>query len=290
MYAAEFEYTSPASLKAAVSLLDHHPGAKVIAGGQSLVPMMNLRLLQPTLLVDISRLPVKDPAVEGKSLVIPAGMKHHRLLRDPLVARHAPMLPEAARHIGNVRVRSLGTIGGSAAHGDPSAELPCVLTALGAEIAVFGKEGRRVIPVGDFFVTYLTTALQPTELVTEIRVPTRKPRSGQAFSEYARRANDFAVVEAAGVVELDRRGRCTRVSLVYGGVHDTPFDVGEVATEVMVGEKPSDAASAEVARRARSLARPQDDVHGTADYRSHLVETLGRRVLNTATSRASEGS
>ncbi|MGH3664720.1 MAG: FAD binding domain-containing protein [Egibacteraceae bacterium] len=290
MYAAEFEYLSPTSRETVVSLLDRHgDDAKVLAGGQSLIPMMNLRLVQPRLVIDINRLPLDDIRVENGSLVIPSGIRHRQLARDPLVARHAPLVVEAARFIGNVRVRSLGTIGGSVAHADPAAELPCVVTALDARIGVVGKDGPRTIPADEFFLTYLTTALGPTELVTEIRIPALRPRTGQAFVEFTRRASDFAIVEAAAVVELDRRERCRRVSLVFGGIQDSPLQSGGEASAVLVGEQPSRAALSEVARRVRAQAQPHDDVHGTAAYRLQLVSTLTPRVLQTAVERARGG-
>lgn len=292
MYAAEFEYASPPSLEGVISLLDRHgDDAKLLAGGQSLVPMMNLRLLQPGLLIDVNRVPVPAVHAQDGALVVPAGTRHAQLLRDPLVARHAPVLAEAARHIGNVRVRSRGTIGGSVAHGDPTAELPCVLTALDAIVVARGRDGVRAVPARDLFLTYLTTSLEPTEVVTEVRVPVLQPGTGQAFVEYARRANDFAVVEAAAVVQLDAGLRCTRVALVLGGVHDTPLDVSAAAAAVLRGEVPSPEGTAEVGRRARAAADPHDDVHGTAAYRLHLIETLGRRALDLAVVRArGEGS
>lgn len=290
MYASEFEYASPTSLASAISMLARHgDDAKVIAGGQSLVPMMNLRLLQPGLLIDLGGLPVPKVRIDGDWLVLPAGTTHERLTRDPLVAQHAPMVAQCARHIGNVRVRTRGTVAGSIAHADPAAELPCVLTALGAHIDTEGPDGRRAIVAGDFFLTYLTTALEQAELVTDVRVPVQAPRSGQAFVEFARRANDFAVVEAAAVVRLDRRQRCRSLALVLGGVQDTPMDATTQALRVLQGARPSDEAFAEIGRQVRAHVRPPDDVHGTAAYRSHLVESLTRRVLKDAAERALGG-
>lgn len=290
MYAAEFEYLSPPSVERVIALLDRHGDeAKVLAGGQSLIPMMSLRLLQPGFVIDLKGL--LDGAIRRDDgwLTIPGGVRHRRLAEDAQVAAHAPAVSEAARHIGNVRVRTLGTIGGSVAHADPAAELPCVLTALDAQIGVLGCNGRRVVPAGDFFLTYLTTALEPTELVVEVRIPSLQPRTGQAFAEMTRRATDFAVVEAAAVVQLDDAGRCRRVSLVYGGIGDKPLQAGEAAAAVLLDERPSARAFLEIAQRARRLAEPHDDVHGTAAYRSQLIETLGRRVLHSATEQARGG-
>lgn len=290
MYAAEFEYLSPPSVERVIALLDRHgDDAKVLAGGQSLVPMMTLRLLQPRFLIDLKGL--LDGAIHRDDgwLTIPGGVRHRTLAQDSQVAAHAPAVSAAARHIGNVRVRTLGTIGGSVAHADPAAELPCVLTALGAEIGVLGKNGRRVIPASDFFVTYLTTALEPTELVVDVRIPSLQPGTGQAFAEMTRRATDFAVVEAAAVVQLDAAGRCRRVSLVYGGIGDKPLEMSQEAAAVLLDERPSAQAFGEVAQRARRLAQPHSDVHGTAAYRSQLIETLGRRVLHRAAEQARGG-
>lgn len=290
MYAAEFDYVACTSLDEAIALLDHHgDDAKVLAGGQSLVPMLNLRLIRPALLVDINPLPLDEISIDTADIVVPAGTRFHQIANHPLVLQHAPALAEAARLIGNVRVRTLGTIGGSVAHADPAAELPCVLTALGASITAVGPRGMRSIRCADFFVTYLTTALAPAEIVTEVRLPALPDRGGQAFVEFARRANDFAVVEAAAAVEVDRRGRYYDVSLVIGGAQDKPLQLGGVVGPLLAGQQPSPTTTAEAARHVRARVRPHTDVHATAAYRSQLVEVLARRALEVATERARGG-
>jgi CO/xanthine dehydrogenase FAD-binding subunit len=291
MYPAEFHYLSPRSAGEVISLLERHgDDAKVLAGGQSLVPMMNLRLAQPEFVIDINGLPKGEVRTDNGSLIVPAGARHRQLAEDPDVGRHAPLVQEAAGYIGNVRVRNRGTLGGSVAHADPSAELPCVLTALDAEVVATGSAGTRRIPARDFFVTHYTTALEPAELVTEVRIPRQDARTGSAFVEFTRRASDFAVVEVAAVVTLDRRGRCRRAALALGGVADRPVSAGDAVTEVLEGERPAPAAFAEAAGRVRGLTEPSDGVHGSAAFRLQLIETLTRRALATAADRARGGS
>lgn len=293
MNPSPFIYRPATTAEEAVALLaEHGDDAKVLAGGQSLVPMMNLRLAQPAVLVDVNGLP--DPGIRAGDgwLAVPAGARHRTLAADPAVTRHAPMLAEAAAQIGNVRVRNRGTIGGSVAHADPAAELPCALIALDAQIVVTGPGGHtRTVPAGQFFVSFLATILEPAELVTEVRVPVAGPRTGQAFGEFTRRAGDFATVEVAAVVELDTDGqRCTGATVALGGVADRPLRLDGEATAALTGRRPDDpAALDEVAEHARTAADPHDDVHATAAYRRHLIGVLTRRVLAAAGARVRRG-
>lgn len=287
MYAADFEYRSAHSYDEAVGLLERYgEDAKILAGGQSLVPMMQLRLALPTHVVDVSDIPAPPVQEEGDTLVIPAGMRHARLLDDPVVARGAPMIAEAAQHIGNGRVRNRGTIGGSLAHADPAAELPCVATAIDARLVVRSSAGEREIGADEFFVSYFTTALAEAEVLTGIRVPRRRPRVGQAFVEYSRRASDFAVVEAAAVVELDRRGRCVAAALVFGGVAERPLDRRGDLRPALVGREGSESECAQAAAAAADGIDPPDDVHASAALRRRLARHLGAEALARAFRRA----
>jgi carbon-monoxide dehydrogenase medium subunit len=290
VYPTPFIYHVATSQEHAIDLLhEYGEDAKILAGGQSLVPMMNLRLLQLACLIDINEIVTPPVAQRDGALVLPAGTRHATLLTDALVRDLAPMVAEAAQFIGNVRVRARGTVGGTIAHADPGAELACVLTALGGEIVAKGPSTSRRIGAEDFFRSYLETTLEPTELVHEVHVPVSTPHTGQAFVEYARRAGEFAVVEAAAVIALDGPGgRCTRAALAYGCVADRPVSLDEEAERALRGERPSEDAFREIVERAATMVRPPDDVHASASYRRQLVKTVGLRALRTAAARAEE--
>ncbi len=211
MYASPCDHVAATSWADAVGLLrEGGDGAKVIAGGQSLIPMMNLRLATPSLLVDVSAAGPVGIERRDDRLVLSALTRHSELERSPEISAGCPILAEAARCIGNVRVRHRGTIGGSLAHADPAAELPCVAVALGATVRTLGETGERSVPAAEFFDTYFTTALGDAEVVTAVEVPTLGPRTGWAFVELVRRPGDFAIVEVAALARARRRTGCAR--------------------------------------------------------------------------------
>jgi CO/xanthine dehydrogenase FAD-binding subunit len=247
--------------------------------------MMNLRLAVPSLLVDLSGADRPRIAVEGDRLVLSALTRHADLERSPEVATHCPILAEAARFIGNIRVRHRGTIGGSLAHADPAGELPCAAVALGATVRTIGPDGERGIPAADFFESYLTTALGDAELVTAVEVPIPSPRTGWAFLELLRRAGDFAVVEVAALIELDGAGRCTDAHLVAGGVGERPLELTE-ARSALVGAVADERAAAEAGRLAAAAVEPSDSVHASAGYRTEMLEVFVRRAILAAVARA----
>ena len=284
MYPAPFEYTRPETYDEAVSLLTHHgEGAKVIAGGQSLVPMMHLRFARPDLLIDIAGLDrTRAPRVADGWLHIPAQARQRVIERLPTVGRAAPLVATAAAHTGNIRVRSRGTIGGNLAHADPSSEISCAVVALGGSVDIIGPEGARSVAATDFFVSDFTTVLEPTELISSIRVPAISESTGHGFAEFARRAGEFAVVNAAAVVTLGADGRCTAAAIACGGVGARILDGTSAATDLLVGHTPTPERISATAAEVAALSRPRDDHQASASYRRKMVEVFTRRALGSA--------
>jgi CO/xanthine dehydrogenase FAD-binding subunit len=287
MVAAPFGYECVSSFEEAAQALQRRgEDAKVIAGGQSLVPMLNLRLARPAWLVDINPVgagPIED---HGGYLRLPALTRHHAIEESDVVRRRCPILAEAAARVGNVRTRTRGTIGGSLAHADPAAELPCVAVALGAEVTARGPDGARDVAAGDLLVSYLTTTLEPDEVVAEVRVPTLRPRSGWSFLEMCRRSSDWMVVGVAAVVELDDDGTVAAGSVAFGGVAERPWPVPAEVLADLLGAAPEEALLQRVAERAAAMLHPDDDVHASGPYRRRLAAVLGRRALAEAAARA----
>jgi carbon-monoxide dehydrogenase medium subunit len=286
-----FDYAAPGTVGEAVSLLAQHEGeAKILAGGQSLMPLLNMRLARPGLLVDLGRVPGLDyiREVDG-GLAIGAMTTQRTVERSPLVASRNPLLHAAVRLIAHPQIRNRGTIGGSLAHADPAAECPAIALAMDAELRVVGpgESGReRTIPAADFFVTYLTTALAPTELLAEVRFPALPEGSGWSFMEVARRHGDFALAGAVATLALDRGGRCAGARLVLFGVGSTPLRA-RAAEDALCGEKPSETLIGQAAEQAAAaIDEPLSDVHASAEYRRHLAGVLARRSLAEAAGRA----
>ncbi|HEX6443687.1 MAG TPA: xanthine dehydrogenase family protein subunit M [Streptosporangiales bacterium] len=283
-HAAPFEYQTADSWDEAVELVRiWGDDGKVLAGGQSLVPMLNLRIARPAALVDINPIPTPEPHLDGDTLVVPALTRHQVLLRSPVVREHCPLLSAAVAQIGNVRVRARGTIGGSVSHADPTGEIPCTVTALGGQMVVRGPGGVRTIDTADFFVTYLTTALDEGELVTEIRLPVRGHGDGYAFDEKVRRASDFAMVEVAATVRLAGDGRTVdAASAVVGGVADKPHALDADVLAPLLGGTGGDGELRAVGSAAADGVSPESDVHATGAYRRRLTDVLTRRTLAAA--------
>jgi len=260
---------------------------KILAGGQSLVPMLNLRLVRPAVLIDLNGVPglgrIAPSADNG--LTIGALVRHAALADSVAVIERAPLLAEAARHVGHPAIRHRGTLGGSLAHADPAAELPAALVALGAEFVLHGPRGPRTIQASEFFRGLMTTALAPDEILVEIHVPPESP--GWGFAEVVRRAGDFAL---AGVVALvgwapESSGRCESARLVGFGVGDRPVRFA-AAEEILTsaGGDPS-AAVAQAASAAAEACDPPDDVHASAEYRRHLAAVLTEDAVSQALTR-----
>ncbi len=288
MYAEPFDYVAAGSWGEAVDLLRQGgDDAKVIAGGQSLIPMMTLRLAMPPFLVDVNGADRSRIEHQGDRIVISAVTRHSDLERSPVLASDCPMLPEAASLVGNIRVRHRGTIGGSLAHADPSAELPCAAVALGAEIITLGPGGERRIAAHDFFDSYFTTALQPGEVVTAVEVPAIGERTGWSFLELLRRTSDFAVVAVAAVITVDGEGRCVEAKVAGAGVGERPVDFIQAA-EALIGERVDESSTREVGRRATLTADPPAAVHASGAYRRAMLEVFVRRAVLQAGGRARE--
>jgi carbon-monoxide dehydrogenase medium subunit len=286
-----FEYEAPATLDEALGLLARHgEEARVLAGGQSLVPLLALRLARPDRLVDLNRVPGLAYVEEaGEELRIGAMTRQAAVERSAVVGRRCPLLREAVRLIGHPAIRTRGTVGGSLAHADPAAELPAAVAALGGTLVVAGPGGRRAVPAGDFFRALFTTALGPADVLVEVRLPAAPPRTGAAFREVSRRAGDFALAGAAAVVGLDGDGRCARVSVALAGVDATPTVVAE-APALLVGTRLGPREVDEVCARLGARLAPPADVHASAEYRRHLAGVLVRRALGAALARAREAA
>lgn len=282
-----FEYVAAGTVEEAVGLLAEHRGeAKVLAGGQSLVPLLNYRLAAPRVVVDINGLPLGGVRVEDGRLYLGALVRHSTLEESAEIARHCPALGEAAALIGNVRVRTLGTLGGSLAHADPAAELPMVMLALDARFALEGPGGRRTVPAGEFFTGLLTTALEPDELLAEVELPVTRGM-GHAVEELSRRPGDFAVVAVTALVGVDRRGRVEDARIAFAGVGATPIRA-PAAEDRLRGHEPTAERLAEAARAAREALTPESDAFVSGDYRRHLAGVLTARALGRAVARAME--
>jgi CO/xanthine dehydrogenase FAD-binding subunit len=284
---AAFDYFDPTSVDEALALLARFGAdAKLLAGGQSLVPLMNFRLAQPKVLVDLGRVAgLSSIRQDGETLRIGAMTTHAEIEESALLGRVCPVLPAAARLVGHIQIRTRGTIGGSVAHADPAAEWPMVLTALEARVVVRGPRGHRVVPAGEFFVSYLTTVLEPIEMVTEIEVPIPPSGHGWSVQEVTRRHGDFALVAATALVVRATHGGLATVRLALGGVGGAPVDASSAAAR-LVGTWPAAADLAAVAQEVTRLVEPDGDVHAPAEYRREVAGVLCERALAEALSRA----
>lgn len=286
MYAAPFDYVRASSWDDAVSrLAAGGDDAHVIAGGQSLVPMMMLRLAAPSLLVDVARADERTIEIRDGKLVLSALVRHVDLEHSEVVRSSCPMLSEAVTQIGNVRVRQRGTIGGSLAHGEATAELCTVAVALQANVRVLGASGERTVAARDLFVTHLTTSLQPAEVITAVEFPAACDGHGHCFTELTRRAGDFAMVEAAAALAVDEDGRCAGARLVVGAVNDRPADVSDAAQE-LVGGRFTGEAAVELARSVADQVEIGRSTHASVEYRRAMVAVLVKRALCAAAARA----
>ncbi|MDR2987788.1 MAG: xanthine dehydrogenase family protein subunit M [Nocardiopsaceae bacterium] len=288
MVAPAFEYAAAGSYDEAVRLLaDGGDEAKVLAGGQSLMPMLNLRLARPELLIDINAADDRQPTVADGMLRLPALTRHRILVEHDLMRKHCPVLADAARHVGNVRVRNRGTLGGSLAHADPTSEIGCCALVTGGHVVVRGPDGDRTVPASDLFDGYWTTTLAASEIITDVLIPVGRPRQGWSFQEMVRRTSDFAIVAVAAIVELHERAdtiAAARVALA--GVADRVTLAGQKPLAGLVGSDCDETAAEAAAARISGSLEPPDDVHASGDYRRRLVRVLTARALREAYARA----
>lgn len=286
-----FKYTRARSCDEAVALLQEHgDDAKLLAGGQSLVPLMNFRLAQPAVLVDLNHANDLDfIRRDNGHLVIGAITRQRTVETSALVHQTVPLLSEAMSHVGHVTIRNRGTIGGSAAHADPAAELPVALLALDAEVGVQGPSGNRSIKANEFFTGSFSTLLELNEVLTEVRIPVPRSGTGAAIAESARRHGDFGIVVVMAVVRLAADGRCDDARVSVGGVEAVPTRRAE-AESALIGVSPSAEAIDAAAEAAAGAMSPVDDIHAPAEYRRHLTHVFVRRALSEAVNRVKDGT
>jgi carbon-monoxide dehydrogenase medium subunit len=286
MKPATFEYVVADSVVEAVTALAEAGGeAKILAGGQSLVPMLNFRLLRPAILVDINRIPglafIEDT---GNEVKIGALTRHHQLEMSSVIARHFPVLSCAMTHVAHLAIRNRGTTGGSLSHADPAAELPMMAVLLDARLRVVSSKGERTVAASDFFRDALTVDLAEDELLTEIHLPKLPPQTGWGFEEVARRAGDFALAALAATITISG-GAIKEARIALTGVGPTPMRASE-AESLLVGQKPEAKLMTRVIEAVRAAAAPETDLHASSDYRRHLAGVLAGRAIGAAWRRA----
>jgi CO/xanthine dehydrogenase FAD-binding subunit len=282
-----FTYESPSDLDGALeSLAAHRRDAKVLAGGQSLIPLLNFRLARPEVLIDINGITDLDfIRVDADTLRIGALVRHARVEMSLEVARHAALMAEAVRHVGHSQIRNRGTVGGSIAHADPAAELPAGLLALGARLHVRSASGTRHIDLQTFFQGPFTTSLGDDEMLTAVEVPFAADGTGHAFYEFARRRGDFALGGAAVLVTVDERGLCRDAAIALVAADSTPVRATG-AEASLIGNAVDDETARAAAEDAVRDISPLGDVHGSAEFRRRVIRELVRRALGTASARA----
>ena len=286
MKPARFSYHRPKTLGEALDLLAAHgDAAKLIAGGQSLVPVMNMRLAAPAQLIDLNALPALAEIVDrGAFIEVGALTRHHQLAQSELVRSRCPLLAQAAETIGHYAIRQRGTIGGSLAHADPTAQLPLIAVTLSAEIDIASSRGRRTVNAAKFFLSVMTTALEPDEIVVAIRFPVMRPGEGCAFRAFNRRIHDFAIVAVAATLTVEK-ARIAALRIGIGGVAPIPLAYGELCRR-FIGQSADVDRVKELALAVRAAIEPEDNHRIPAEYRRELAQTLTERALTAALDRA----
>jgi carbon-monoxide dehydrogenase medium subunit len=286
MISTQFDYVRAQTLDEALTLLSQNEDARILAGGHSLIPAMKLRLAMPSLLIDIGRIAdLSYVREEGERILIGATTSHYQIESSDLLKRICPLLPECAGHIGDVQVRNKGTIGGSLAHSDPAGDWPAAVIALNAEIVVTGKSGDRTIGVNDFFVDLMTTALEPGEILREIRINRSTGRTGQAYVKMHHPASGFAVVGVAANLTLDENGACQKASIGITGVSSKAYRATAVES-ALAGGVISEQSTANAASHAADGVDINGDLFASEDYRRHLAQVYTRRAIAMASGRA----
>lgn len=283
MKPAPFEYVAAESVEEALAALQqNNPDGKILAGGQSLLPLLNLRLTKPKLLVDLNGISGLDGIRETpEGLAIGAMTRQSKLEHSLLVRQRCPLLAEAIRYIGHVAIRHRGTIGGSLAHADPAAELPALALALDAKFAIAGRGADRVISAEEFFLDFLTTALAPDEILRQIVFPIIRPSSGYALEEIARRHGDFAIAGVVVIVDLDDAGKIAEARVALFGLAPTPVRARQ-AERALVGRELDDRAMLDAAVLLEEVLEPPGDIRASSAYRKHAAAVLLSRALKRA--------
>lgn len=284
-----FEYLRPSTIPEAIGFLQQFgDDAKILSGGQSLIPMMKFRLARPAYLIDINRIAgLSYIREEGGYLKIGALTREAELEHSPLIQSRFPIIHDTTRVVADPQVRNVATLAGNLAHGDPANDHPATMLSLGAKIAATGPNGERVIPIEEFFITLFTTALNPDEIVTEIRIPLPPPRSGGAYFKLERKVGDFATAAVAAQLTLDASGVCQQVGIGLTNVGPTPLKA-RTAEEFLRGKKLDDANIRQAAQLASEEAQPSADLRGPVEYKRGLVKELAVRALSRAVERASK--
>ncbi len=287
MKPAPFTYARPDSVAEALALLQAGGDeAKVLAGGQSFVPLLNLRMASVDAVVDLNRLAeLAYIKRDNDTLCIGAMMRHRQIEVSDDVKAAQPLLARAAAEVGHLAIRNRGTIGGSLVHADPAAEWPLVAVMLDAQLVVRSHENTRTVAAREFFLGPLTTAIEPNEILCEVRFPLAPVGAVWGFQELCRRPGDFAIVAVTCQLSLDHSGTCSAAALAVGGAHATPLHIPDVET-VISGSKGEDAVIAAAAEKAAAAVDPSGDVHGSADYRRRMVKVLTARALKEAWAKA----
>ena len=281
MIPAPFEYHSPVTLKEALDLLSSREGVKILAGGQSLVPLMKLRLAKPGTIVDLGRIPDLNYIREqGDYILLGAMTTYAQMEASALLHAHCPLLPQTAATIGDVQVRNQGTVGGSLAHADPAGDMPAAILALGAEMKAVGLKGERCIKAEDFFLGLLTSALEPDEILTEVRVPVLA-QTKTAYLKAAQRASGFAVVGIAVCLRLDQGGSCRDIAVGVTGVGDKVYRA-EGVEKMLRGKSCETKLIEKAAREVTSGVDVIEDINGSKEYRSHLASVYTVRAIEAA--------
>jgi CO/xanthine dehydrogenase FAD-binding subunit len=285
MKPSRFMYAHPESVEQTLSFLAQRDQARILAGGQSLVPLLNLRMAATDALIDVNGLSeLSFIAREGGILRIGAVTRHRHIEISKTAQLVLPLLSRAAAEIGHLAIRNRGTIGGSITHADPAAEWPLVAVTLAASLVLRAERSSRTVPARQFFLGPLTTAIQPDEMLCEIHFPIQTARTLWGFQELSRRPGDFAIAAVACQIALDEHGLCASAALGVAGAHSTPLLISEV-DKVLKGSRGDDAALREAAEKAAAAVDPSSDLHGSAQYRRRLVNVLALRALKQAWSR-----
>jgi carbon-monoxide dehydrogenase medium subunit len=287
MIPAAFDYVAPRSLDEAMgALAAHGENAKLLAGGHSLLPLLKFRLANPTLLIDLGRIPgLGEINEQDGKIVIGALATHYQIESSELLKKRCPLLPETAREIGDVQVRNRGTIGGSLTHADPAADWPAAILALGGELDLRGPKGKRTLGAEQFFLGPMTTAIAANEILTDIRVLASSRRAGSAYQKMAQQASGFAIVGVAVSVGLDGKGRCEEIGIGVTGLGDKAFRA-HAAEERLRGNKLTAKLIEDSAARVADGIEPLEDLHANAQFRAHLARVYAARAIQGAVKRA----